>query len=140
MNQQLLLYPMVTLILFTGGVGLALLTARYRAVSKDALNPAYFKYNRGGKPPEYLLKITQHFDNLLETPPLFYLSILIIFVLQKADSWYLALAWLYVVSRLAHAWVHMGNNRIVHRKNTFILSYLLLFGIWIRLLIQLLAA
>ncbi|MCU7907022.1 MAG: MAPEG family protein [Candidatus Thiodiazotropha sp. (ex Epidulcina cf. delphinae)] len=85
---------------------------------------------------KYLLKITQHFDNLLETPFLFYLSVVVILILQKVAVWYLSLAWLYVASRLAHAWIHIGSNNVIQRKNAFLLGYAWIFGIWIRLLLQ----
>ncbi|MCU7927999.1 MAG: MAPEG family protein [Candidatus Thiodiazotropha sp. (ex Dulcina madagascariensis)] len=137
MNQQHILFPLITLVLFTGCIGIAVLVARYRAVRESTLRVSYFKYNRGGKPPEYLLKITQHFDNLLETPSLFYLSVVVILILQRVDAWYLGLAWLYVASRLVHAWIHIGSNNVIQRKNAFLLSYALIFGIWIRLLLQL---
>ncbi|MCU7930931.1 MAG: MAPEG family protein [Candidatus Thiodiazotropha sp. (ex Codakia rugifera)] len=137
MTQQLIIFPMITLVLFTGSVGIAMLVARYTAVREKTLGIAYFKYNRGGKPPEYSLKITQHFDNLLETPFLFYLSLLVILILQKVDIWYLSLAWLYITSRFIHAWIHMGSNHIIHRKNAFLFGYALIFTIWVRLLIQL---
>ncbi|MET0045823.1 MAG: MAPEG family protein [Candidatus Thiodiazotropha sp. 6PLUC3] len=140
MNQSLILLPLITLVLITGGIGIATLVARYKAVREGALSIAYFKYNRGGKPPEYLLKISQHFHNLLETPPLVYLSLVVILILEKVDAIYLGLGWLYVASRIAHAWIHISSNNILHRKNAFILSYILIFSIWIRLLIELIAA
>ena len=140
MNQSLILFPLICLVLLTGCVGIAMLAARYRAVRQGALNPSYFKYNRGGKPPEYLLKITQHFDNLLETPLLFYLSVILILILNKVDTWYLILAWLYIASRIIHAWIHIGENNILQRKNAFIAGYVLIFIIWVRLLLQLILA
>ncbi|PVV10466.1 MAG: hypothetical protein B6D77_08415 [gamma proteobacterium symbiont of Ctena orbiculata] len=138
MNQHHILYPMIILVLFTGLVGIAMLVARYRAVREGSLRISYFKYNRGGKQPEYLLKINQHFDNLLETPLLFYLSLILILQQNRTDVAYIAMAWAYIASRFLHAWIHMGTNNILHRKNAFILSYVLIFTIWIRLFLQLL--
>lgn len=140
MNQTHILFPMICLVLITGGMGVAMLAARYQAVREGNIGIAYFKYNRGGKPPEYLLKITQHFDNLLETPMLFYLSVIVIHILEKVDLIYIGAAWLYIAARIAHAWIHLTSNNVLQRKNAFIVSYLLIFAIWIRLLIQLLAA
>jgi hypothetical protein len=137
MKPTLILFPMICLILITGGMGVAMLAARYRAVREGALSVSYFKYNQGGKPPEYLLRLTHHFHNLLETPLLFYFVLVVILLLEKVDLIYLALAWLYVVSRIAHAWVHLRSNNILHRKNAYLISYLLIFSLWIRLLFQL---
>jgi hypothetical protein len=138
MEQAAILFPMICLVIFTGTLGVALLIARYRAVREGKLSVSYFRYNRGGKPPEYLLKITHHFQNLMETPPLFYLALITILVLEKVDNTYIVLAWFYVASRFTHAWVHLSTNRVHQRKNAFVISYLSLFAIWIRLFLQLL--
>ncbi len=138
MNQAQILIPMICLVLLTGGMGIALIAARYKAVNEGSLSIAYFKYNRGGRPPEYLIKISQHFQNLLETPPLFYLSTIVILLLEKSDPLYLGLAWGYLASRAIHSWIHLGSNNVLYRKNAFVVSYLLIFVIWIRLLLQLL--
>ncbi|MEW8627862.1 MAG: MAPEG family protein [Candidatus Thiodiazotropha sp.] len=138
MNQAQILLPMIGLVLLTGGMGIALIAARYKAVKEGSLSIAYFKYNRGGRPPEYLIKISHHFQNLLETPLLFYLSTIVILLLEKSDPLYLGLAWCYLASRAIHSWIHLGSNNVLHRKNAFLVSYLLIFVIWIRLLLQLL--
>jgi hypothetical protein len=138
MNQANILLPMICLILLTGGMGIAMLAARYKAVREGSVSIAYFKYNRGGKQPEYLLKISHHFQNLLETPQLFYLSSILILVLERSDLLYLGLAWCYLISRCIHSWIHLGSNNVLHRKNAFVVSYILIFVIWIRLLLQLL--
>ncbi|MCG7931682.1 MAG: MAPEG family protein [Candidatus Thiodiazotropha lotti] len=137
MNHSQILLPMICLVLITGGMGVALIAARYKAVKEGSLSIAYFKYNRGGRPPQYLIKISHHFQNLLETPPLFYLSTIVILLLEKSDPIYLGLAWCYLASRMIHSWIHLGSNNVLHRKNAFIVSYLLIFIIWIRLLLQL---
>jgi hypothetical protein len=129
---------MICLVLLTGGMGVARLAARYKAVKEGSLSIAYFKYNRGGKQPEYLLKISHHFQNLLETPQLFYLGSIVILLLEKSDLLYLGLAWCYLVSRIIHSWIHLGSNNVLHRKNAFLTGYFLIFVFWIRLLLQLL--
>ncbi|MEJ2621746.1 MAG: MAPEG family protein [Candidatus Thiodiazotropha sp.] len=138
MNQANILFPMIGLILLTGGLGVAMLAARYKALREGSVSIAYFKYNRGGKQPEYLLKISHHFQNLLETPQLFYLSSIVILVLEPSDPLYLGLAWCYLISRIIHGWIHLGSNNVLHRKNAFVVSYILILVIWIRLLLQLL--
>ena len=43
----------------------------------------------------------------------------------------LALAWAYVATRVIHAWVHLGGNRVRHRMRAYFVSWLLLLGLWI---------
>ena len=138
MSQNWILYPVIAMVLLVLYVGLRMLALRIKAVREDKLSPAYFLLNRGGKPPEYLTKVTQNYENLFEQPVLFYAVVMLIFVMEKADYGYLALAWLYFLTRLLHTLIHTSYNNLYHRKNTFLLSVIVLYAIWGRLLIQLL--
>lgn len=139
MHQLLLLLPVFGMITLTVGVALWMLKLRYRAVLKDGVSPAYFKLNKGAKLPDYLVRVTQHYENLFETPLLFYIAILFVLVLKQNDWVYIVLAWLYFVSRLAHAYVHTTYNKIRVRKNVFIVSSVFLLGLWIKLLFDVIA-
>ena len=48
----------------------------------------------------------------------------------------LALAWSYVVLRVAHSMIHCTYNRIVHRFTAFALSNVILVALWVSLGIQ----
>jgi hypothetical protein len=137
--QHAMIYPLVGMSLLTLGVALLTLAYRIRAVKQDGLNPLYFKLNRGGKPPEYMMRTEQHYQNLFEMPVLFYLVMVLILVLEWSDGLYVALAWLYVVTRLAHGVIHIKYNKLIQRRNVFLLSTLVLYSLWGRLLFQLLS-
>ena len=134
--QAMMLYPMFAMVLLTIAVGVLMVKQRYRAVMENGVSPAYFKLNRGGRLPEYLVRTTQHYDNLFETPLLFYAGVLSILVLQQTDWVYLLLGWLYVLSRLAHAYVHIVINRLKLRRRVFLVSVWLLVFIWLRLALE----
>ena len=138
--QNLLLYPLFAMVFVTLVISHRLLVLRYRAVRSGELSPAYFKCNRGAKPPEYLVRVTQHYENLFESPVLFYVAVVLIYITNNADYLYLALLWSYVSFRVIHAYVHTTYNNILHRRNIFLLSVLVLYGIWGRLLVQLLVS
>ena len=93
-QTALLLLPLTGMFWLTIGIALWMLKLRYRAVREDGLNPAYFKLNKGAKLPDYLAKVTQHFENLLEVPPLFYIGVILVLVLGFNDWGYIGLAWL----------------------------------------------
>lgn len=134
--EKFLLYPVFGMALLTLVVALRMVRQRYRAVAEGGLKPSFFNLNRGGQEPEYLIKTTQHYDNLFETPVLFYVVVLLIHGMKLADSGYVVLAWLYLLARIAHALVHMGRNRLLWRRNVFIVSMLVLYTLWGRLLIS----
>jgi hypothetical protein len=136
-QKALLLLPLVGMFWLTVGIALWMLKLRYRAVRKDGLNPAYFKLNKGAKLPDYLVKVTQHFENLFEMPPLFYIAIILVLLLGLNDAGYIVLSWLYLLSRLAHAYLHTSSNHVPHRRNAFILSSVILMIIWARVTFRL---
>jgi hypothetical protein len=135
-QKALLLLPLIGMFFLTVGIALWMLKLRYRAVIKDGVSPAYFKLNKGAKLPDYVVKVTQHYENLLETPVFFYVAIILVLTLSIIDSSFIVLAWLYFFSRLAHAYVHTTYNSIRHRKNVFIVSSVILVVLWIKLTIE----
>jgi len=122
---------MLAMVLLTFGVGVVLFRARRRSVREGHTPVSYFRVFHGSPEPEFLAKPTRHFANLFETPTLFYAGCLAAMVAGVADSAVLALAWAYVAARLAHAWVHLGGNRLRHRMPVYAISWLLLLSLWI---------
>ena len=126
-----LVYPMLAMVLLTFGVALALFRARLRAIREGHTAVSYFRLLQGSPEPEFLAKPTRHLINLFETPVLFYAGCLAAMVTGTASVGVIALAWGYVATRLLHAWVHLGSNRVRHRLRAFALSWLLLLALWI---------
>ncbi len=133
--QSILLLPIFGMVFLTIGVALWMLKLRYKAVLKDGVSVQYFKLNRGAKLPDDLVRVTQHYENLFETPVLFYVAVLLVLILNVNDFVYVLLSWGYFLTRLIHAYIHTVTNKIKHRKNVFILSGLFLLVLWVRLFI-----
>lgn len=132
MQPYWLLYPLIAMTGIIFFTGFKLLSCRYQAV-REGLSPNYFLLNRGGKAPAYLLKTTQHYDNLFELPILFYLVVILLFLLQQANYLDLILCWLFIFGRIGHAIIHLGRNRLSHRKMIFLISSLVLLALWLKL-------
>jgi len=131
--QTMLLLPIFGMVFLTIGIALWMLKLRYKAVLEDGVSAKYFKLNRGAKLPEYLVRVTQHYENLFETPLLFYVAILLLLILELNDTGYIFLAWGYFLSRLLHAYIHTVTNRLKHRKYAFMLTSVILITLWIKL-------
>ena len=134
--QTALLLPMIGMIFLTFGIMTWMLQLRYRAVLQDGLNPRYFRLYKGAKLPDYLAKVTQHYDNLLEMPLLFYVALLLLIALRISDPFYVALSWAFFLTRLLHSYIHTTNNKVKYRKNVFIVSTLVLMVLWVRICID----
>ena len=139
-QKALMLLPMVILIFVTFGMMLWMLKLRYRAVINDGFDPKYFRlYNdtQSSTPmPEYLVKVTQHFQNLLEMPPLFYFALILLAALNITDVFYVILSWGFLLSRIFHSYIHTTANKVMKRKNAFIVSMVILMTLWLRIAIE----
>jgi len=74
-----------------------------------------------------------NYSNLLESPILFYVAILLTLVLMVQDSILVVLAWTYVAARYVHSFIHVTYNRVMHRFTAFVFSCFVLLAIWVRI-------
>ena len=130
MTRLQLLFPMLAMVLLTFGVAVVLFRARKRSVREGHTPVSYFRVLAGSQEPEFLAKPTRHFINLFEVPTLFYAACLAAMVVGATGTPALVLAWGYVAARLAHAWVHLGANRVRHRFRIYFISWVFLLALW----------
>ena len=78
-------------------------------------------------------RAADNYKNLFEMPVLFYVCCLALLVLQAVTPLLLGLAWLYVVLRCVHSFIHLGYNKVMHRFNVFALSNAVLLVMWVLL-------
>lgn len=136
MQSFAILYPAFALAFLTFGVGVWLLMMRIKAY-KAGLDPSYFKFNQG-ELPAYAKQAEQHYENLFEMPVLFYVVLLLAFVSHTASVGLVFLAWTYVAARAVHAYIHLGTNKLLKRRDTFLVSFTILLMMWIWVLLALL--
>src|SRR4051812_30931893 len=114
MTHQLV-YPMFAMVMITLGVGIITIKTRFSAARTGKVDPRYFKTFSFGEPTDAVLKTGRHFNNLFEVPTLFYAGCCAGMIVGVAGILPLALAWAFVFLRIAHAWIHMGRNKIIPR-------------------------
>lgn len=140
MNQEVIFQPMLAMIALTFATAMWMLALRIAAVRGGRMPAAYFSLYRGAKEPPQLARVTQNFHNLLEIPPLFYVTLVAVYAMGRVDETYLALAWLYVLFRLLHTAVHTSYNNVLHRLAVFLTSIAVFMAMWVRIGVQLLGA
>lgn len=134
MSDTALLYPLFAMVFVTFGASFWLISARFKAAKAGETKLSYFKFNQG-ETPNYAKQAEQHYINLFEMPVLFYVLILLAFVTQITHFGLIILAWMYVAMRLAHTYVHLGSNHVLHRMRTFLASKIILVLMWLWVLI-----
>lgn len=86
-----------------------------------------------------VLKVSNNIDNQFETPIMFYMLTVVVFLTGIVDVFSLALAWAWVVVRYIHAWVHIGSNYVPTRLKLFALSLLIILVLVFRVLLTIIA-
>ena len=94
-----------------------------------------FRENRD-EPAESLV-VRNAIANQFEMPVLFYAVSIVLFITQADNLPALALAWLFVALRYAHAYVHVTSNNMRYRGPLFALGCVALLGLWVWLAVWL---
>lgn len=81
--------------------------------------------------PERPTQIANAFHNQLELPVLFYVLVALALFTRKADLVFVVMAWVYVATRLFHAYVFVTTNNVPNRLRAFIAGALVLLLMWV---------
>ena len=81
--------------------------------------------------PEDVVKVSNNVANQFEAPVLFYVLCLVIYSVNASGTFTIILAWLFVLSRFAHAYVHVGSNYVPMRLRLFLFGCFVLLAMLI---------
>tara|TARA_R110001592_G_scaffold88520_3_gene260712 strand:+ start:17281 stop:17703 length:423 start_codon:yes stop_codon:yes gene_type:complete len=128
MNQNLIFIPVLAHMLLVFTLFIQLGIAKSSAVKlgevnrKDAaLNPKAW--------PESVVKISNNIGNQFETPVLFYMLAIMIFLTNNINSVVLILMSIYTATRYLHSYFHITKNFVPNRFKAFLVGVLILLGL-----------
>lgn len=136
MADKLILYPIFPLLALTVYTLFRTFILRVNAVKSGEVSHTFYRLYNNGEEPAACQASSRHLSNLLEIPPLFYITCLLIYVTGINSAALLSCAWLFVLSRFIHSYVHLGSNRLKHRYKIFFISILLLAILWSMCLVE----
>lgn len=136
MTKYQLIYPMAFYAFYMFGIAIFMFASRVQALKKRDVGFGYFKTYSGGSPQERMLVIGRHYDNQFQVPVLFFATCAVVMTLNQVSYLTLVLAWLFVLSRLGHTWIHLGSNNVKHRAAFFGLGWLIIVALWGQLVWQ----
>lgn len=131
-----MLYAMFVLVLLTNAVMIMTARVRMASVRSGAVSIKYYQLMQGAEVPEFIAKTTRHFNNLFEVPTLFYAGGLAYLALDLQGSLAVACAWAFVAARLAHTFIHLGYNNVLHRLVVFGLANFAALVMWIAIVLE----
>lgn len=135
MSQTAIFWPMIAQTALIYAVYVLISLRRHAAIKAGSAKNSQFRENRD-EPPESLF-VRNNLTNQFELPVLFYAVCLALHAVGSADLVSVVLAWLFVASRYAHAFVHVTTNRLRHRRPAFTAGFVLLALMWARLALHL---
>ena len=84
------------------------------------------------------LQVANAFHNQLELPMLFYAVVAFILITSTNSLVFVLLAWIFVLSRLVHAYIHTGANDVLSRSMAIGVGALALVAMWVIFAIRIL--
>ncbi|MFM1815664.1 MAG: hypothetical protein RLZ98_2359 [Pseudomonadota bacterium] len=138
MNETALLFPVVIQVALTfvllGATGMS----RTGAVKSGSVKIADIALGQSVW-PEQPTKFANAYRNQMELPVLFYVLVAFLLITRWASYIDLALAWVFVASRLVHAYIHVTSNFVFHRFRAFVVGVFALGAMWIAFLVRLIS-
>jgi hypothetical protein len=80
--------------------------------------------------PPRVLQVGNAYHNQLELPLLFYVLTILAWITRHADLLFVLLAWVFVVLRVLHAYVHVTSNHLRQRATLFVSGAIVLAVMW----------
>jgi hypothetical protein len=90
--------------------------------------------------PERITKVGNSYNNQFQLPMLFYVVVILAYTLRAADLVFVILSWVFVATRLGHAYIHVTSNRVGRRFNAFAGGFAVLAVMWIIVAIRILTS
>ncbi|RFC65747.1 MULTISPECIES: MAPEG family protein [Mesorhizobium] len=128
MNPIAIFWPMIIYVLLVFIVYGLLGIRRRKSIVDGEAKLKQFKLR--GDEPASTAATSNNVMNQFESPVLFYVVCIALFVTGGVNLLTVVLAWLFVISRYAHAYVHLTSNNVGIRFNCFLVSMFVLFAMW----------
>jgi len=83
-------------------------------------------------------QISNCYASQFELPLLFYVLVIFAWLTRQTDLIFLVMAWIFVVMRLVHAYIHTSSNHVPTRFNAFAVGAIVLLLMWILFAVRIL--
>jgi hypothetical protein len=128
-------WPVIAQVALIHAIYFLMLRRRYSAVRAGTAKPSDFWIP--AIEPEPSATVARSLINQFELPVLFFLVCVLLHLTAGVNYVVLAIAWLFVLSRYAHAYVHVTSNRLRIRQRLFVVGFVFNFSLWLLFAIHL---
>ena len=130
MSFNALLVPLFVQVALTFGLAYWAGVLRVQVVRSGTVKARDIALGQPGW-PEQATKVINAYHNQLELPFLYYLLIVLVMVVSPATPGMVLLSWLFVISRLFHALIHVTTNNVSRRFFVFLAGAVILTLMWL---------
>jgi hypothetical protein len=81
--------------------------------------------------PTGALQVANSLQNQFELPVLFYVLTILAWITRHADLAFVVMAWIFVLSRFVHAYIHCTSNRVRLRGTVYGVGAVVLLIMWV---------
>jgi hypothetical protein len=135
MSMPTILAPLFVQVLLTFVLGFWMAGLRVPAVRRGEIRPQDIAL-REPNWPRHILQFGNSYSNQFEVPILFYVLTVLAIVTRHADLLFVALSWVFVLARVAHAYVHVTDNHLGRRGALFGIGALVLAIMWLIFIVR----
>jgi hypothetical protein len=128
--ERWLLYPLLAMALLTFAVGTLMYRRRVTEIRRKGVRLQSIASSAGMAATLEDTRASDNFRNLFELPVLFYAGVLVAHAAHLASPAYLALAWAFVASRVAHSAIQCTTNRMRYRFLAYVTGFWLVAALW----------
>lgn len=139
MTVSSLLLPVFVQVALTFFIMFWMGSLRQRALSSGAVKPSDIALRQPNWPTR-AQQVANNFQNQFELPMLFYAVVAFILITSTNSIVFVILAWVFVVSRIVHAYIHTGSNDVRPRAMALSVGVVALIAMWVIFAIRILAS
>ena len=130
MTVQMVLLPVFVQVALTFAMLFWMASARTRSVKSGETKIRDIALGQSAWPTR-AQQISNNYASQFQIPVLFYVVVTLALFTRTADLIFVVLSWLFVMARIAHAYVHATSNHVPTRFNVFAVGVFVLLVMWI---------
>jgi hypothetical protein len=138
MTVQMILLPLFVEVILTFVLLFTMAPLRTRDFASGAVRPDDIAL-REQKWPKRTTQFANAFSNQFELPVLFYVLTILEYVTHLAGIIFVVLAWIFVIFRILHAYVHVTSNIVRLRGAFYAIGAVVLAIMWVIYIVQVLS-
>ena len=139
MTVQMVLLPVFVQVALTFGLLFWMASARTSSVKRGETKIRDTALGQSAWPAKPT-QISNCYDSQFQIPLLFYVVVIVALFTKSADLIFVVLSWIFVLARIAHAYIHTTSNHVPTRFNVFAAGMLVLLVMWIIFAVRILIA